>query len=232
MAQKKITRKELLKTPDEFLTFSEKAIHYVSANSTKVITVASIVVALIIIAVGTNTYLNHRAESAISSYAQARTLMPEGADFDLKKAEQAITSLKNVADRYSGYPSGRCALIDLGNIYYRTGQYDQAEAAYQSYLENISDEEITLKPMILDSLAYVYEAKGDWTRAAETWTQLLALAGDLLKDQAYLGIGRVSLVGGQPDKGKQAYQDLIAQFPNSPYKGLAEAELASISRAN
>jgi hypothetical protein len=59
MAKQKTTRKELLKSPDEFLTLTERATNYVREHS-RVFHYAGIVVAVAaVLYLGATTYLNH-----------------------------------------------------------------------------------------------------------------------------------------------------------------------------
>lgn len=228
MAQKKISRKELLRTPDEFLTFSQKVFQYVSDNTKKVVILASLAVALVILTLGTKWYLGYTAGQALAAYTHALAQLPADKDFDPQKAEAATQGLENLIASYPRTPQARDALLELGALYYRLNRFEKSREAYEKFLEGLRPEEESLKPLILDSLAQVFEAKGDPKQAAERWEQILTLPGELLKDQAYLGLGRVYLALGRKDKAKKAYQDLLSSHPQSASASLAEAKLASI----
>ena len=59
MAKKKVTRKELLKESDEFLTFSSRAIVFAREHSRHFQYVGIGIVVIILLYLGINTYLNY-----------------------------------------------------------------------------------------------------------------------------------------------------------------------------
>ncbi len=59
MAKKKITRKELLKETDEFMTFSDRAALFVKEHLRKFKYLGIAIGACILIYLGINTYMNH-----------------------------------------------------------------------------------------------------------------------------------------------------------------------------
>lgn len=228
MAEKKISRKELLKAPDEFLTFSERVFIFVRDNSKKVFTGVALIVAAVVITVGVLSYLEIQSSRAAEAYATAVARLPVNGEFEPQKAEAAVIELEKVADSFSSHSSGRCALLDLGALYFKLGKHDQSLTAYQRFLDSIKPEEVSLKPLVLDSLAYVYEAKGEPAQAAARWEALIGLQGLMLKEQAYLNLARVSNELGRPDQARQAYQKLLAEFPNSAQAVLAKAQMAAL----
>lgn len=228
MAPEKITRKELLKSPDEFLTLTQRAFNFVSAHSKPIITAAIVVVAAVALGIGIKAYSDYKTGQAVVAYAEAAAAVPAAQNFDPQKAEAAVVELEKVAQTYSGRPSARSATMDLGALYFKLGKFDQSEAAYRSLLSSLVAQEQHLKPLLLDSLAYVLEAKGNPAQAAASWEELLTLSGDVLKDQTYLNLGRVYQAQGQTDKAKEAYEKLVAGFPNSRYAALAQAKLTQL----
>ena len=228
MSAKKITRKELLKSPDEFLTQSER-VYLFLRDHTKELTIGLIVcVTAVIIAVGIRMYISSQAQKAVTAYNLAvDKLSPQ--KFDPAKAEEAARDLERVRENFQGSKPARAALLNLGDIYFKLNKYDQAFQAYQNFLDGLTEEEEIFKPLVLDSLAYVLEAQGKPDQAAARWEQVLNLSGDVLKQEAYLGLGRVYLEAGDKEKSKKAYQDLIEKYPNSQYQELAKAQLENIN---
>ena len=71
MAKQKIKRKELLKSPDEFLTFTERAINYVQERAKYFEYAGMVVVAAALVYLGVTTYLNHVNKEGQSAYNAA-----------------------------------------------------------------------------------------------------------------------------------------------------------------
>ena len=227
-AEKKLTRKELLKTPDEFLTLSEKAYNYVLENSTKVLIGVLAVVAAIALIVGFNYYRDYTAQKAIAAYDAAAAAIPAAGETDPLKTKAAVEALEKFVAEYPDSQAARFALLDLAALQSRQAQYQTAADYYQKVFAGLKPAEDHLRPMILDSLAYAYESMEKYDLAAETWEKILALPKDTLQVQARLSLGRVYLTLGQKDKAKAAYEALIAQAPDSPQAQLAKSKLSGL----
>ena len=229
-AAQKITRKELLKTPDEFLTFSEKAIRYLVEHKqqfTNGLLAVCLVAALLI---GLRWYMGAKAVKALTAYNAAVAEIPPQGEPDAAKSKAAALALEKVVADYPASGPGRLASIDLGNLYYSLKEYDKSIAAYQRFLGDVPSEAVHLKPLVLDSLAQVYAAKGDLHKAVETWESLLSQEGSLLKAETYLNLGRTYTRLKAPDKARKAYQDMIEKFPDSAKAALAKAALAQLGK--
>ncbi|MEW6263184.1 MAG: tetratricopeptide repeat protein [Thermodesulfobacteriota bacterium] len=222
MTPQKITRKELLKTPDEFLTFSEKAYLYIQEHSRQFTTGLLIVATVILVALGAKWYFDYSASQALTAYNQA--LANYGPN--PQQAEATIKALETFTKDYAGSAPARYALLDLGEIYFRAGQLPQAENAYQQFIGGLRKEEEHLKPLVLDNLAVIQEAQGKLNQAAATWEQVIAQSNDAVKPDAYLGLGRVYLALGKPQEAQKTYEALIAFAPNSPQAAQAMAKLS------
>ncbi|MBU2550902.1 MAG: tetratricopeptide repeat protein [Proteobacteria bacterium] len=230
MAEKKISRKELLKSQDEFLTYSERTFNYVVEHSKTAAIMAAAFVAALLIAVGINWYLGYRAESALAAYLGVVRDIKPFEDIDPKNAEAKMAALQALTENYSGTKPARDALLDLGSLHYRLKQYDRAAAAYQKYLQDLRPEEESFKPLVLGSLAQVFEAQNKPDEAEAAWKKILDQSDDLLKEQAYMGLGRVYAAQGQKDKARQAYQQLLERYPRSTQAPLAEARLSALDQ--
>lgn len=230
MAQKKITRKELLKSPDEFLTLSEKVFNFVKERSRQFITAGIVTAILLVLVAGVKYYLDLTSGRALAAYDQAVSGLTPEKGFDPQRAKTAVRELEKVNSSYSRYASGRHALLDLGSLYYKLGQLDKAQNVYQKFLDSLRPEEKHLKPMLLDSLAYVFEAQGDYAQAEAKWNEVLGLSGRLMKEDAYLGLGRIFLAREMNEKAKQIYQRFLNDYPNSSSVALVKAKLAGLDK--
>ncbi|MEW5721846.1 MAG: tetratricopeptide repeat protein [Thermodesulfobacteriota bacterium] len=230
MVEKKISRKELLKSPDEFLTFSEKVFNYVSEHSKQFLTGVVAAVAVILFLVVLNWYRDYSAGQAAQAYNGASGGLETKTNPDPEKAKSIAAALEAFLAEYPGSDPARLALLDLGSLYYRLGQYDKSLEYYRRFLDSLRKEEESLRPLVLDSMAYAYESMGKLEEAVQTWEKVLALPGDLMKEEAQMGLGRVNLVLGRKDRSQAAYQTVIQKYPDSPQASLARVKLAEMGK--
>jgi len=212
------------------LTFSEKAFNFFQVHLKKLVVGVTAAVILAVLILGSKAYLDLKADQAQAAYSEALAELTAKENLDAAEIEKAVRDLKKVVEDYSGYASARCALVDLGSLSYQLGRYDQAVRAYQSFLQDLRPEEEIFRPLVLDSLAHAFECQDQFRQAADHWEKILTLPGTLLKQEAYLSLGRVYEAQGLKDKAVQAYQELVARFPNSFNLPLAEAKLAELNR--
>jgi len=115
MAKKKVTRKELLKSPDEFLTFSARAVIFINEHSRQFAYLGVAVVAIALIYLGIHTYLRHINKKGQNTYNMAyytlvRNMSPDANIKDLKQSEELFEQVK---DRYGISKAARLALPEL-----------------------------------------------------------------------------------------------------------------------
>jgi tetratricopeptide (TPR) repeat protein len=227
MVEKKLSRKELLKSPDEFLTFTQKAANFVQAHSRKITMAVAALVVIILVVVGVNWYRQSQEQKALLLYNEAlRSLPVTAAESDPAKYQTAIAILEPLTRQYKSTLSGRTALIDLGRSYYAIGEYDKALHTYELFLNNASTTaQAHLKPLVLSSMAYTLEAKGDLAEAAKRWRQVIDEPGDTIEQEAYLGLGRTYEALGQKQEALSAYRTFLETYPDSPQKDLAVSRM-------
>lgn len=228
MAKKKVSRKELLKSQDEFITFFQRIVEFSLRYQKQLITTGVVILVLLVGTVGFKFYTDLQAKRALNAYAEVISQirsMEIGSDEDLQNVAAAFEKFR---EKYPRSPSARQALIQLGSIYFQLKRYEEAKKTYQSLLDTLRHKEENLRPFLLDSLAYVYEAEGNSKDAAAKWEELVRLPGSSLKEQAYLNLGRIYEADHKPNKAREAYQRLIDNFPDSDKLKLAKARLEKL----
>jgi predicted negative regulator of RcsB-dependent stress response len=226
---KKITRKELLKTPDEFLTLSEKVYLFIREH-TKQFTIGGIaIVAVAIVVFGTIWYLGYSENKAVAAYNEASAPLYSSGEISLDKADATAGALEKFIQDFGSTQPARYALLDLGGLYVRLEKYDKSIDAYKKFLNSITPVEESLRPFVQDSLAHVYEAKKDYDSAAKAWDEVLKLQDTTLKEQAYMGLIRVRVAAGDIEGARKAYEGLEKEFPGSISSQMAQAKLDTLS---
>jgi len=136
MAKKRrVTRKELLKEPDEFITFTGKMIRFAREYQNQLLYGLGAIVLIVVIISGVRLYINWNENNASAQLEQAMTQHAESRlnKTDLNDAKQ---SFQKVADKYSRYEGGKLARIMYANICYETGDFDTAISNYDKALKD------------------------------------------------------------------------------------------------
>ncbi len=218
-AQKKsISRKELLKKPDEFITTSNKIANWVTIHYQKVIWVGAVIILVAGAFFGYRAYAARQEKQGREAYFAA---------LELPDINQKIKKLSGVAADYPRTQGAQKAWISLGNLYYQQKDYSKALNAYRSAL-NQGDLPQEFQSLVNESLAYTLEEKGDLKGAADAFNQILKGSDPLLKENAHLNLARVYVKLGQTKEAKSTYQDFLKSFPNSIYAPLVRDRLAKM----
>jgi tetratricopeptide (TPR) repeat protein len=218
-AQKKsISRKELLKKPDEFITTSNKIANWITGHYQKVIWAGSVIVLVAVAFFGYRAYAAHQENQGREAYFAA---------LELTDLPQKIKKLSTVTTEYPRTQGAQKAWISLGHLYYQQKDFTQALNAYRSAL-NRGNLPTEMQSLTTESLAYVMEEQGDLKGAAETFSQLLTGTDPLLKENAHLNLARVYTKLGRTKEAKNTYQDFLKAFPNSIYAPLVRDRLAKM----
>ncbi len=214
MAVKRVSRKKLLKEPDEFISTTSKVIQFLREHERQLTIYGIIVLVIAALAGGAYTYLGWQRGKAQSAQQQGLRLYqdafrqganPEGEKENLQKA------LAKFQEALSIYRWGRVAQISelyIGHCDFALKQYDQAIAAYSRCLEG------PFRSMALDGLGYSYEAKGDYNKALEDYQKNMA-ENSPYQEEAALGAARCYEALNQKQKALEVYQKALAKNPKS-----------------
>jgi tetratricopeptide (TPR) repeat protein len=220
MAKQKITRKALLKSPDEFLTFSEKALNFIRDRA-RYFHVAGIgVAAAALVYLGVTTYLNYVNQKGQGAYYAAYSeLRRERAD--LEKAEALF---KKVVEDHNLSRVSKLVAPQIGYMKYQENAYDEAALLYETFL-NKSSENSPYRTLASLALAAAYEEKRELEAAIELLRVLSSLPENAFMEQTLLGLGRLYRLSGQDDKAREVYKDFSSRFTTSPFLTQVKAYL-------
>jgi predicted negative regulator of RcsB-dependent stress response len=216
--KKKISRKELLKKPDEFITVSTRTLNWVKENYLKAIWVGSGVVLLLVLYFGYSAYRNRQERLSHEKYFSSLEVMDP--DQKLKQIEEIIRD-------YPGTKAAQASWVEAGHLYYQKKDFTRAVSSYQSALKN-GKFYPTFNTLILSNLAYAYEQKGDLQQAAKTLSAITQGPVNLLKEDSLLSLARVYQKMGQKAEAKTTYQTFLKSFPRSVYSNMVKDQLARL----
>jgi tetratricopeptide (TPR) repeat protein len=217
MAKKKrVTRKQLLKEPDEFFTFSGRVIQFVATNRRPVL---GVVIGVLVVALA---YAGFRYFTGLSE-RKAYAMFAQGLSHYSSEilGGKAAISQKHVSEQFEKvlrkHPSthaARLSLIVYADISYHNGDYEKAIGLYQEALGAFSGDE-TVEKLIWNGLAHAYEGKKDYQSAAEHYKKITDSQDNFMKGDAYYNLARMMEALNHSEKALEAYNRVIEAHPDS-----------------
>jgi tetratricopeptide (TPR) repeat protein len=218
-AAKKVTRKELLKEPDEFLTLSSRALGWAASHRREINTAVSAVLALALVVSGYLYYTNRQEAQAGELFGQALAKYDRLAADKAQAVREVSPDFRRITGEYGGTANGRMAGLVYANLCYQAGDYAQAAELYKASLDRFADQPL-IRFQILKSLGYTYEGLKEPAAALPYFERALAVADKALQDDLLFQIGDLAARLGNPAKSEETFKRLLSEFGDSPYANL------------
>ena len=222
MAKKRVTRKQLLKEPDEFITFSNRMIKFGVAYKQQLLIGVGVFCTAVLVFVGMQ-YVSGRSqtkafnllENAVAQYRQSHAQNgPE------KALEAVAADFELILKKYGSNAGGRLARVTFAQYNYAAGRPDRAIALYETALSDF-DEDSLYRAMIVSSLGYAYTLKGDLQKAISYFEQVVSGAATGLQGDALYNLGLLYAQTGQKAKSSEAFRRISDEYPESFYAEMA-----------
>ena len=222
MAKKRVTRKQLLKEPDEFITFSNRMIRLGVEYKQHLMIAAGLFCAVVLIYVGMQ-YVSAR------SRAKAFNLLENAvARYDRELAQgspaQALAAVEGefelILDKYGSNAGGRLARLTFAQYHFAAGQAEQSIDLYQVVLADFQDDPL-YQSLALSGLGYAYALEGNVPQAISYFEQVVSGTAAGLKGDALFNLGLLYAQSGQNDKSKESFQRIKEEHPESFYAEMA-----------
>jgi tetratricopeptide (TPR) repeat protein len=227
MAKKRVTRKQLLKGPDEFLTFSEKAALFIKEHDRESKYLAGALIAVLLIYLGMSTGLGYIHKKGQNAYNMAYDIMM-AQDMDLspesEELKQSAELFQRVINDYGLSKASRLALPELAYLKTVEKKCEEAIPLYQEFMEK-APKNSPYQSLARLAIAACHESMGEFEQAIEILNQVTAKADDLFREQAMFSLARVYRLAGQQDKAKEVLEAFVKEFDSSPFRPLANAHL-------
>lgn len=217
MPSKKVSRKKLLKEPDEFISTTGQVIEFLRTHRRQVTRAA--VIALIVIAAGAGTFYYLRSQEGkalvmqqqgLQLYQQAYRGSLESPAADKKSDfQKALEKFKGSLAAYSWGRTAQVSRVFVGNCHYALKEYDQAREAYSKSLEG------PFRHLAMNGLAYISEARGDFQKALEYYQTNMKDPHQPYRVESMLGAARCYEALKEKPKALEIYQKALAQAPQS-----------------
>ena len=230
MAKRRKSRKELLKKPDEFITFTGRAIQFISGYQKPISYALCAVVAIALVIFGYRFFAQRAEAKAFSMLEQ--TLAKYETRKKATTADEAYKlvseEFQNIVDKYGGNAGGKIARASYANICYNAGDYNKAIELYKRSLNDFKDHPMVYH-LILSGLAYGYQQVGDHSNAANYFEKIARATDSNNRDEALFNLGMIYEQLGDTDKSHQAFKQFLSSYPNSMYFDIVEEKLSEKS---
>jgi len=227
MAKKRVTRKELLKKDDEFISLSTRFFQYVSIHGKQIQYLTVSVMIIIAIVIGISLYFKHLNKKSLAAYNLAYTNLVSDSSSDISEdtINKSVEELDSLIKKYGWTKMATLAIPQLAYLKFGQGKYDEAISLYQTYLKKDKSSSI-YHLMTHFGLAAAYEAKSEHESAIRHLKKIINDENNFLKEEAMFSLGRIYAMIGQQEMSKETFKDFINQFKESPLVPLAKANLA------
>ncbi len=232
MAEKRVTRKELLKEPDEFLTTTAAAIKFVRENPKTTIIGCIIVVACLLAVLG---YFAYQKYGNLASHEKFEKIFQEYQALDLSPQPPSEDQLNLLAARfaelardYPSFPAGELALLYEGHVLYKKKDFKGALDCYTK-MQGTSMARTGLGPLILYHIAMTRMALNEYEQAAQLFDQLSKDTNSPYRREAFAAIARIYESTGKNKEAVQAYRQYLKMFPEAPDAAFVKARIAELS---
>lgn len=141
-------------------------------------------------------------------------------------AEEPLRLLRQAREDYPWTAAAEQALVQIGNVHYQRGEYQQAVDAYQAYLEQYPGGAWVLLAGL--GKGYALEALERYEDAAATFRAFAeSYKGHSLRADALMGLARSLSQLNQPSLAAEVYRAVTEEYPGTLWARQAERKLIS-----
>jgi tetratricopeptide (TPR) repeat protein len=231
MATKKKTRKQLLKEPDEFITFTGKAITFVTGYQKQITYILCAIVAIALIFVGYRFFAQRAETKAFTLLAQTQSKY-DSLIKTSSKAEaylQVTEAFQSIIKKYGNNAGGKLARVIYANISYDAQQYQKAIALYKQSLSDFKDDKFVYN-MILSDLGYAYQHVEDGQNAAAYFEKAASSKDSPIREEALFNLSLMYKKSGEVAKSQKLFQEILNNYPDSIYSDMVKEELNTLKK--
>ncbi len=226
MAKGAATRKQLLKEPDQFITFSGKLIAFGRSNL-KTILICTGSILVLLLAAATVRQMSDRTENRASELVEKAVAKYSAAlqDTNPKTAYDRVkTDFTDMFDTYGSTTAVKLARILYGDISYNAGDADTAIAMYTQALGDFNQSP-AMKNIVLSGLGYAYVLKKEYPQAIRYFEMFSADQEKNMQSGALFNLAWLYEETGEKEKSTALYKQLLADFPETMYGNLVREKV-------
>jgi tetratricopeptide (TPR) repeat protein len=231
MATKKKTRKQLLKEPDEFITFTGKAITFITGHQKQISYILCAIVAIVIIFFGYRFFAQRSQIQAITRLGQTHSKYDtlKKTSSETAAYSQVSEAFQSIIKKYGGNAGGKLARVIYANISFDAQQYEKAIALYKQSLKDFKDDKLVYN-MILNNLGHAYQRVEDEQNAAAYFEKAASATDSPIREDALFNLGLMYEKLGEATKSQKTLQEILNNHPDSIYFDVVEEELNTLKK--
>jgi len=221
----KVTRKELLKEPDQFLSASQKVSLYASQHKNNLLIGTGVVVVIFALLGGyryNQQVQNLRMESLYFKMVKLH---------DQKTGKDSADStgeLETLLGQFNAGPQQVRASLLVAEEYFRKEQFDKAIALYTDIQQRSESKDLS-NQLAKVGLAYSYEGKKDYAKAIETYKALVNKPDGFPLFDVYISLARCYELNKDKKNALLTLREIETKFQGHPQLGSVERRIASLS---
>ena len=216
----KVSRKDLFKEEDQFLSASEKAMIFFLANRSAVI---GGIVSIIVVG---SSFLGFRY------YQDAQAMKNEAFYFEMVKIVDTSSSpasdAKLVWGKMGDSPQKERASLLLGDVHFENQEYDKAEALYSAVLSHSSSDKINHQ-LAQVGLAYSYESRKDYKKAIGLFKSIIDANTGFPLFEVYLSLAKCHELNSDVSNALLILREMQMKFSENPNLDKIEDRIKQLS---
>ncbi|HDR17054.1 MAG TPA: tetratricopeptide repeat protein [Desulfobacteraceae bacterium] len=223
---KKTTRKDLLKSEDEFLSFSSRALSFFSSH-TRQLQIAGIAIAAVaIIFLAATTFYRHVNKKGQEAYNTAYSTMAEqlGPEMEPQKLSEVQSLFVDVVENHGMSRVADLAIPQLAFLKFIDGKYDEALSLYQDFKEKQKDENVFVTLSTL-GLSVCHEANGDFDKAIDFLNPIASDSNNRFRETAFFTLIRLYRLTGDDNRAADLAAEFIRDFKGSSFEPIVKTYL-------
>ncbi|MBT5549446.1 MAG: tetratricopeptide repeat protein [Nitrospina sp.] len=218
----KVSRKDLLKEPDQFLSISEKAVLYFTDNR------ATVLGGIAIILIGVSSLFGFKY------FKETQTLANEAFYFEIEKIANNAKETNPTAEVESvlakigdGMQKERASLL-LADIHFQNKEYDKADALYSAVMSTSSPEQVNYQ-MAQVGLAYNYETSKQYQKAIDLFKTVIDTNTDFPLFEVYWSLSRCYELNNDSSNALLILREMQIKFATNPQMDEVELRIKQLS---
>jgi len=217
-----VSRKKLLKEPDEFITISGKLIAF-GTRYRKELAISACIILALVAGISAMRYFNEKKELTGFAALNAVTTQYKQLKTD-KTAEEAFSAVKTDFEKllndFGGKTAGKIGRVVFAGICRDAGQYDQAQTLYQKALDTFADDPF-YGPVVQMNLGHTAVAKGDLDQAKANFEKIIQSKDTAVAAEALFNLGVIYEKNGDTAKARDLFQRIVDEHEQSIFSTLA-----------